>query len=156
LSPGSGPARSSSSHASYPSPEVSRTRDLTLRTHVRHGAPVEQGSAGLYLELHHEDRRLHHGVYRPTLHAKIYTRPHHCLLVEVSDTGQWMVCEVRPRGRPRVIARGGAQLSVLGHMDQVGSRALEGATTRTAPLLERAVRLLPGSGSASATASTPT
>jgi hypothetical protein len=67
---------------------------------------MEQGSAGLYLEVDHEDGRLHRSVYRPTLHAKVYTQPHHSLLVEVSDTGRWMVSEVRPRGRTRIIARG--------------------------------------------------
>jgi hypothetical protein len=67
---------------------------------------VEQGSAGLYLELDHEDGRLHHAVYRPTFYGKVFIRPDHYLTVEVSDTGQWVVSEVKPGGRTRVIARG--------------------------------------------------
>jgi hypothetical protein len=86
----------------------------------------ERGSAGLYLELDHEYGRLHHGAYRPSLHARVSTVPDHYLTVEVSETGQRMVSEVQPSGRPRVIARGlAAEFQVLRLAQQLGPAAVK-------------------------------
>jgi hypothetical protein len=67
---------------------------------------VVEGSAGVFLEASNDGGEYHRRLYRPRFRGRVYIRPDHYLTIQVVDTGDWLLCEVRRGRRARVVARG--------------------------------------------------